>query len=172
MHSSKLILWNKKNNECYMIHQFCSFCLSDAGLDTPRPWIIKVDEAVSCEWFFQERWRWLIKELSSTGLSTRTHYKVNLSIDYSSRMNQYFTTHFLCVFASFYEYGPDATVDLYVWWMFPLLIPSFLPHPLPHIEKINHVKHNIRFTFIDKKKKHLSKVVLSTAKPKVFSQEY
>lgn len=26
------------------------------------------------------------------------------------------------------------------------------PHPLPHIGKINHLKHNIRFTFIDKKK--------------------
>lgn len=26
----------------------------------------------------------------------------------------------------------------------------FLPHPLLHIEKINHVQHNIRFTFIEK----------------------
>lgn len=49
--------------------------------------IITVDEAVSCEWFFEERRRWLIKELSSSGLSTHTDYKANLFIDYRSRIN-------------------------------------------------------------------------------------
>lgn len=36
--------------------------------------------------------------------------------------------------------------------------------PLAHIEKINHALHNMRFTFIDKKRKHFSKVFLSTEK--------
>lgn len=146
-----------KCNECYMTHQFCSLCLPSACVDTPKPWIISVDEAVSCKWFFGERRRWLIKELSSSGLSAHTDYKANLY--WLSQQNKlvlherFFLLSCVCVCLPAYFYvtiNVAAAANAAELMNDAFLDIIFQPHPLLHIEQINQGQH-IRFTFIEKK---------------------